>query len=216
MLKLPLVTIAILIALVGCGGSSSSTQAHAPTAASVSVQPSDVPSGLTKCDLTGDITSFINKEQSPDPATAQSAKSSWDDARKNGATAAYVAVYADSPTHCTALKSSQTVVGSATYGLVVNFVIQFKDAKSAAAAYTGNHKFFDFSAADLRASGLAAGEGTKTGLTVNSIVVDQSLETQHFYIAVWQNKAFMVILAVLNVDSAASRKIALAENARIK
>jgi hypothetical protein len=33
---------------------------------------------------------------------------------------------------------------------------------------------------------------------------------------VWQNKAFMVILAVLNVDTATSKKIALAENARIK
>lgn len=169
---------------------------------------------MTRCDLSGDIASFISKEQSPDPSTAQSAKSGWDDARKNGATAAYVALYADTNQHCSDLKSSQTVVGSATYKLVVNFVIQFKDEKSAAAAYTGNQKFFDFSPSDLRSSGLTTAEGTKTGLSANSIVLDQTVAAQHFYIAVWQNKIFMVILAILNVDSATSQKVAQAENGR--
>ena len=37
-----------------------------------------------------------------------------------------------------------------------------------------------------------------------------------YYVAVWQNKAFMVILAILNIDPAAAKKAALAENARIK
>ena len=171
---------------------------------------------MTKCDLSGDIDTFIRKEQSPDPATSQSAKSGWDDAKKNGATAAYVALYADASPHCTDLKNSQTVIGSATYKLVVNFVIQFKDANSATAAYTGNQKFFDFSPSDLRNSGLATAEGTKTGLTANSIVLDQTVGAQHFYIAVWQDKAFMVILAILNVDSRASQKVAQSENSRIK
>ena len=202
------------LALAACGGST--PQAQGPTAASVSVQPSDLPGGMSKCDLSGDINSFINKEQSPDPTTAQSAKAGWDEARKNGANAAYVALYADTSAHCADLKSSQTVIGSATYKLVVNFVIQFKDEKSAAAAYTGNQKFFDFSPSDLRNSGLATAEGTKTGLTANSIVLDQTVAAQHFYIAVWQNKAFMVILAVLNVDSAVSQKVGQAENSRIK
>jgi len=35
-------------------------------------------------------------------------------------------------------------------------------------------------------------------------------------VAVWQSKAFMVILAILNVDSATCKKVALAENSRIK
>lgn len=204
----------VAVALAACGGSSS--QPQGPTASSVSVQPSDLPGGMARCDLSGDINSFISKEQSPDPTTAQSAKSGWDDARKNGATAAYVALYADTQPHCADLKSSQTVIGSATYRLVVNFVIQFKDEKSAAAAYTGNQKFFDFSPSDLRTTGLATAEGTKTGLSANSIVLDQTVGAQHFYIAVWQNKTFMVILAVLNVDSTASKKVGQTENSRIK
>jgi hypothetical protein len=206
---------AVLLVLAACGGSSP-IQAQGPTVSSVSAQPSDLPGGMTRCDLSGDINSFISKEQSPNPSTAQSAKTGWDDARKNGATSAYVALYADSSPHCTDVKSNQTVVGSATYKLLVNFVIQFKDEKSAAAAYTGNQKFFDFSPSDLRSSGLATAEGANTGLTANSIVLDQAVAAQHFYIAVWQNKTFMVILAILNVDSTASKKVALAENGRLK
>jgi hypothetical protein len=39
---------------------------------------------------------------------------------------------------------------------------------------------------------------------------------QTYYIAVWQNKTFMVILAVLNIDETASKKVATSENGRIK
>ncbi len=208
-------TACVAVMVAACGGSASPLP-QAPTAASVSVQPSDVPAGLKKCDLSGDVDSFIAKEQTPDPKTAQSVKSGWDDARKNGATATYIAIYADDTSHCDQLKSGQTTIDTAAYKLVINFVLQFKDEKTAAAAYTGNQKFYSFSASDLRGGGMATAEGTKTGLTANSIVLDQTMASQHFYIAIWQNKAFMVILAVLNVDSPASQKVALAENGRIK
>jgi hypothetical protein len=59
-------------------------------------------------------------------------------------------------------------------------------------------------------------EGTATGLTANSIVLSISVSNQAFYVAVWQNKAFMVILAILNIDSATSKKVAVAENGRVK
>lgn len=205
----------VIGALLACGGPASQ-QPQGPTASSVSAQPADVPSGLMKCDLSGEINNFINREASPDPSTSQSTKSSWDEAKKNGATDAYVALYADSNAHCADLKSSQTTVGSATYRLIVNFVVQYKDEKSATGAFTGNQKLFNFSPSDLRGSGMTTAEGATTGLTANSIVLDQAFATQHFYIAVWQNKAFVVILAVLNVDSTASKKVAVAENSRIK
>jgi hypothetical protein len=60
-------------------------------------------------------------------------------------------------------------------------------------------------------------EGSQTtGLTDNSIVLSTSVQNQSFYIAVWQNKAFMVFLAILNMDPAASKKVATSENSRIK
>ncbi len=181
----------------------------------MAVQPGDLPHGMVKCDLTGDINSFITKEQSQDPQTSRSVTTYWADLKKAGATAAYAAVYTDSTTHCSAVKSSTSDPAVATYKVVVNFVVQFKDEKSASGAYAGD-SLFGFSASTLRSGGVQTIEGTKTGLTANSIVLDQSISNQSFYIAVWQNKAFDVILAVINVDSTASKKVATSENGRIK
>jgi hypothetical protein len=170
---------------------------------------------MVKCDLTGDIAGFIQKEQGPDPATAKSASDEWAQAQKNGATAAYAAVYTDSAAHCAAIKSSTSDIAAANYKLVVNFVIQFKTEKDAANAYT-NGSIFGASASNLRSGGTQAIEGTKTGLTANSIVVSESIANQTFYIALWQNKTFDVFLAALNLDPNASKKIATSQNSRIK
>ena len=56
----------------------------------------------------------------------------------------------------------------------------------------------------------------KTGLSPNSIVLSVTISNQSFYIAVWQNKVFMVILAILNIDTATCKKVAQAENGRVK
>jgi hypothetical protein len=204
----------LVVALVACGGASSPAQG--PTAGTVAVQPQDVPAGMVKCDLSGSIDSFLDQERTADPSTYQSTKGEWDDARSKGANSAYVAIYADSKAHCDAIKSSGPDVGAATYKLVINFVIQFKDEASAAKAYT-SEKIFNISAADLKGSGgTNAVEGSNTGLSAHSIVLATPIANQSYYIAVWQNKAFMVILAVLNVESASAKKVATSENGRIK
>lgn len=209
-------TAVVALALVADCGPSSLPGSPGPTPKKVAVQASDLPKGMVKCDLSGDINSFINKEQAPDPNTAKSTKTDWDEAQKNGATAAYAGFYSDGADHCAAIKSGGTDIGAATYKLVVNFVIEFKDEKSAAAGYTSDKKIFGFSAAELRSGGAPVVEGTKTGLSQNSIVLSQSISNQSFYVAVWQNQAFMVILAVLNIDPTASKKVAIAVNNRIK
>jgi hypothetical protein len=210
-------SVAILGALlmaVACGvGSTSPSQG--PTASSVAVQPGDLPTGMVKCDLSGDIDSFLAKEKTQDPATYKSTSDEWTSAKSNGATAAYTAFYADNANHCTAIKSNGAGIGTASYKLVVNFVIQFKDEASAAKGYT-SESIFGFSTSQLKSGGVPVVEGTQTGLTANSLVLSASLSNQSFYVAVWQNKTFMVILAVLNVDSTASKKVATAENSRIK
>ena len=208
-----LVAAVLLAGLVACSGSPSAAQA--PTAAGVSVQPGDLPSGMTKCDLTGDIDSFLSKEQTSDHSTYQSTKSEWTDAKSKGATSAYTAFYTDTADHCAAIKAKGSDIGSATYKLVVNFVIQFKDETSAGKGYT-SEKVFNVSASELRSSGQPVVEGTNTGLSQNSIVLNAPIGNQTYYLAVWQKKAFLVILAILNVDAAASKKVATAENSRIK
>jgi hypothetical protein len=181
----------------------------------VSAQQSDLPHGVVKCDLSGDIISFIKKEQSPDPQTARSTSTEWADAQKNGATAAYVAIYTDSTANCSALKNSASDLSTANYKLVVNFVEQFKDEKSAANAYS-NGSIFNISQSNFHSPGSQPIEGTKTGLTANSLALSVAISNQTFYIAMWQNKRFVVILVVLNLDPAASKNVALAENSRIK
>ena len=207
-----LVASLLVIVVAACGGGPAPA---APTAASVSVQQGDLPSGMTKCDLTGDIDSFLSKEKTADPATYQSTKTEWDDAKTKGATAAYTAFYADTSAHCDSIRSQGSSIGSATYKLAVNFVIQFKDEASAASGYS-NQAVFNVSPSELRSSGQPVVEGTNTGLTKNSIVLSSLIANQSYYIAVWQNKAFLVILAILNVDAAASKKVATSENGRIK
>jgi hypothetical protein len=175
---------------------------------------------MVRCDLSGDIDAFLAKEKTQDPNTYASINAEWSDAKKLSATAAAIAFYSDSATHCTAIKASGSDISSASYKLVVNFVAQFKDEASATKAYT-SESIFGFSAADLRttaSAGAGSGqlsEGTKTGLTANSLTLYAPVVGQSYYIAVWQNKKFMVILAVLNVDATASKKIATSENGRI-
>lgn len=196
-------------------GASGSVLPSGPTAASVSVQPADLPSDMHKCDLSGDIDSFLSKSKTKDPNTYTSTKTEWDSAKQKGATAAYTAFYTDSTAHCASIESNTSDISSATYKLVVNFVIQFKDEASANKGYT-SESIFGFSASSLKSGGAPVVEGTATGLTKNSIVLQISVANQSFYVAVWQNKTFMVILAVLNIDTATCRKVAQAENARIK
>jgi hypothetical protein len=196
-------------------GSGSPISPSGPTAASVAVQPADLPTDMKKCDLSGDIDSFLNKSKTKDPNTYNSTKTEWDSAKQKGATAAYTAFYTDSTAHCASIESNSSDISSATYKLVVNFVIQFKDEASASKGYT-SESIFGFSASSLKSGGAPVVEGTATGLTKNSIVLSISVANQSFYVAVWQNKTFMVILAILNIDTATCKKVAQAENARIK
>jgi hypothetical protein len=205
--------LAILLLVFACGNTPGA--AKAPDAASVSVQPGDLPTDMHKCGLAGDIDSFLSKSKTKDPNTYTSTSGEWEAAKKNGATKAYTAFYTDSDAHCTSIESNTSDISSANYKLVVNFVIQFKDEASAAKGYT-SESIFGFSASSLKSGGAPVVEGTKTGLTPNSIVLSISIASQAFYVAVWQNKSFMVILAILNIDAATCKKVAVAENERIK
>jgi len=204
---------ALAFLLAACGGSQTASQAVTP--GSVAVQQSDLPTGMVKCDLTGDIDSFIRSEAAPDPSTSKSMGGEWSDAKSKGAKAAYVAVYTDSAPHCTAIKASGSEIGASTYRLVVNFVIEFKDEKTAVSSYTSD-SVLGFSASSLKSGGVPVIEGTDTGLTKNAVALTQPLGAQTYYIAVWQNKAFMVILAVLNLDPATAKKVSTSENGRIR
>lgn len=177
------------------------------------MQQGDLPRGMVRCDLSGDIKPFIQKERTSDQSAGDQASTQWTQLQKSGATDAYVAIYADTKTECGALTNPGANPSVTTSKLAVSIAVHFKDEKSAADAYAGG-AIFGQKPSDLRSA--QSVEGTKTGLTANSIVVDQSLSTQTFYVALWQNQAFIVYLVAIDLDPSASKKIALAENGRIK
>ncbi len=203
-----------LMLMTGACGLPGSSGPPAPTAASVAVKSSDLPAGMSRCDLSGDMASYLKKIQTKDPTTYSTTKAGWDAAQKDGATAAEVEFYTDSTAHCASVESNGSQISTATYKLVINFVFQFKDEASAEKGYKSD-SIFGFSAASLKSSQIPSVEGTATGLGPNSIVLTVAISTQTFYVAVWQDKQFMIILAILNIDAATDKKVALAENGRI-
>ena len=208
------VAIAALL-LVGCGSLPGGGGAADPTAASVSVQQGDLPNGMVKCDVSGDMDAYLTQVQAKDPTHYAQIKQEWADAKAKGATAGQVSVYSDSADHCASFKGNTSSITSATYKLVVNFVIQFKDEASAKSGYSSGG-ILGFNPSSLTNGGVPSKVGEQTGLGPNSIVVTLDVGGQNFYIAVWQKKKFMVILAVLNIDSATDAKVAAAESGRIK
>lgn len=205
-----------LVAVLAVSACASSTAAVTGPS-DVAVQSKDVPTNVTRCDGSGSIDTFLSAIKDKDPTTYQSTKTEWEDAKTHGATSAQVVFYADSKDHCVSVQNSgNSDLGSATYPLVINFVVKFKDEKTAADGYS-NQSIFGFSESTLSSSGGAGVvKGKDTGLTDNSIALTVAIGSQSFYFAVWQNKAFMVILGVLNIGLDQSKKIASNVNGRIK
>jgi hypothetical protein len=208
------VAIVLFLVVAACGGSN---LPGGVGVADVAVQSSDLPKNLVKCDGSGDIDTFLNAVKTKDPTTYTSTKAEWDSAKSHGATSAYVVFYSDKAADCANIQnSSNGDLASATYPLVINFVIQFKDETTAAKGYT-TESIFGFSESTISSTGgTGVVKGTATGLTTNSITLTIAIGNQSFYVAVWQNKTFMVILGVLNIDLAQSKKIATNENGRVK
>jgi hypothetical protein len=207
-------SLTVLLALFMIAACGSSPAAPVVTVSSVSVQPGDLPSGMQRCDLSGDINTYLNNIKTKDSTTYASISSEWADAQTKGATAAQIVFYTDSAANCANVASKGSNITAAAYKVVVNFVVQFKDEASAATGYTTG-KIFGIDQSTLKADGAPVTEGTKTGLGANSIVLSLAISNQAFYIAVFQKKAFMVILGIINIDTATGPKVADAEYKRI-
>jgi hypothetical protein len=207
-------SVTALVAVFMIAACGSSPAAAVATVASVSVQPADLPSGMQRCDVSGDINTYLNNIKTKDPSAYATTKAQWDAAQAKGATAAQVVFYTDNAANCASVASKVSNISAATYKLVVNFVVQFKDAATAATGFTSG-KIFGIDLSTLNAGGAPVAQGTKTGLGANSIVLSATIANQSFYIAVWQNKAFMVILGIINLESASGQKVAVAVNKRI-
>src|SRR5487761_14674 len=119
-----------VLMVTACG----SPAVSAPTAASVAVQPGDVPNNMHRCSISGDIGSYLNNLKTKDPATYKSTNAEWTDAQSKGVTATQVTFYSDSDANCASVASAVANLSGAAYPLVVNFSVQFKDERARPAA----------------------------------------------------------------------------------
>jgi hypothetical protein len=209
-----LVAVAAVVILSACASPSPGPAVTGP--ADVAVSSGDVPHNMVRCDGSGDIDTFLNSIKTREPSTYSQTVQEWQDAKNHGATSAQVVFYADSKDHCASIQSSNNNLGTAAYPVVLNFVIKFKDEKSAQDGYT-NGSIFGFSESSLSGMPVASiVKGKDTGLSDNSITLTVPIGNQTFYVAVWQNKAFMVILAAVDLGADGSKKIATSVNGRIR
>ncbi len=75
---MPRVLIAVfLLLVVGACGPFGSIGTPAATASTVAVQSSDLPNGMHRCDLSGNINDYLKKIQTKDPATYTTIKELW-------------------------------------------------------------------------------------------------------------------------------------------
>ena len=205
---------AILLAavLVGACGAPGITAASATTAA---VGARDVPRGMLRCAASGDIDTFLKTLSKKDPGSFAKNKAQWDAAKKAGAIAAEVAIYSDTKADCDAVSvSTSTQKVPPGTRVLVSYSFQFKDAATAVKAY-GDQSIWGIGAANTPSGGFGTLAGTGTGLGKNSVAVGLEVGGHGFYVAFWQNKAFVLILLAINVAQDQAKQVAVSENTRI-
>ena len=209
-----LAALAVIAAVAGCGPSPA--EIPAATVSTVAVQPGDVPSTLPRCRASGGIDSWLSTLQVQNDSMYFNYNKQWDLAKQDGATSAEVALYTDSSSHCDySTNNGSGTIALGTYPLVLNIVIQFKDEASATNGYTSG-SLFGFDQAIFKAvAGAALSQGKSTGLGANSMAYSTDVGNKPYYVVVWQQRAFVVIVVTDNLDPATGKKIAQQVNGRI-
>jgi len=184
---------------VACGGSGSGS-GNGSTATtggidSIGLQGADIPSGLTRCSNSGDVSK----------STDQNVTGEWQFQQKAGAIAGYMTVYAGSSGDCT---SFILATNGAKGKVLGSIVVQYKDEASAKAAYDGG--IFGANASDINSKMLAA-QGTTTGLGANSTYAFAA----PFGVAVWADKTYVLAVVADNLGEADLKKASTNINGRI-
>jgi hypothetical protein len=192
-----LFAVGVVTLSLACGGDGSGGSAG-PLGGGIDsfgVQKSDAPSGLQSCSVSGDINKSSDKDVTGE----------WGYQQKHGATAGYMAVYADGSGNC---KSFIQATNGGTGKLMGSIVVQFKDEASATAGYNG---LFGANPTDLKGKAGFA-QGSATGLGSNSSYAYSS----SLGVALWQKGTYVAAVVVNGgISESDLKKAANAINARI-
>jgi hypothetical protein len=201
----------LVVLLSACGWGSNATHTTAPlTAFGVVLRAGDVP-GVQKCPQSDRWAGLMLRGE---PDMLPTGFASWADLKAEGATDAWLSLYAGKVDECPLLLG----FAPPTDRLVYSAVIQFKDAASAAASFALMSSQFPVApnfAARFTAAGGSVVSGAGIGLGQNSSVATISLNGVPVFVAFWQNGGFEAVVYADNVPTGEGDAAADLMNGRI-
>jgi len=180
----------VLMAMMACQSPLSRTTPKAATPQSVVVQPGDVP-GMQRCSSSGPVGQVLSDERTHGSPAYDMNATEWEQWKRQGAVAAYFAVYGQTAADCAAAGDSST--GAPTGGLMVGLVVEFQDAKGAARNFQRESTLMGLGPRDIRFIELAGGTttiGPATGLGADSVVGSAVIAGADYFVAMWQSSRF--------------------------
>ena len=185
-----LACLAVATVLAACQAPFGHRAANPATPQSITLQPRDVP-GMQRCDTSGDVTAVLQQEKAQGSPGYDMHATEWEQWKRQGAVAAYFAVYGQTAADCAAAGDSST--GAPTGGLMVGLVVEFQDAKGAARNFQRESTLMGLGPRDIRFIELAGGTttiGPATGLGADSVVGSAVIAGADYFVAMWQNSRF--------------------------
>lgn len=196
--------VAAFVALLACSTPGAPPAPSTPQ--SVALQAGDLPRGMVRCGLSGDVDRFLTGAPSDNQYASQLAQE-WRAMKALGAQAGYVGVYAGSSDQCKAAFTSQSLTG---IRWAASMVVQFKNTAAAGTAYRQ---------ASIGAQQIAqqpgSEEGAATGLGSDSLTFSDSEGTQSLFFAYWHHARFLVVMLALDLGEQASHQAAHDVDSRI-
>jgi hypothetical protein len=201
---------ALAIVMTACQTSSTavttplpSPTPHAPVASTV-LQAADVPSGLSACQDSGPVATYITSLQVTAPALAQIVGHEWQALQKQGAKEAAIALFSSVPSACSAELGASASIKSAA-----SFVVAFGSEGQADRAWENGILGFTPPAPGELPPGVA--RGTSTGLGPSSWSYDRA----PIRLACWRKSVFVALLVFANLDLGSFTAAAAAVDARL-
>ena len=176
------------------------------TPQNVALQAADLPNGMTRCGMSGDIDRFLTQAPPGNQYAANMAEL-WLGVRKLGAQGGYVQVFAGSNDQCVTPFTSASLTG---VRWIANMVVEFKTDKAAGKAYR------DASAgAQQIASQPGSEQGSGTGLGNDSLTFGNSEGDLSEFFAYWHHGKFLVQLLAVGLGEQRSHQAARKVDGRI-
>lgn len=195
--------------LAGAGCSSPDLPIVGPPAPeTVAVRAADLPQGLKQCPGSGAIDGYLKTIRDRDPDSYGQVSDAWADFRRNGADSAAITSFTQDPSACVG------TLGAGQGRSAASFVIRYKDAGSAAAAFKKGIIGFPSPSPDQQTPGLTV--GVATGLGANSWVYDRTIGGRAAYIAFWQTGRYDILVFTADLDSKSSSQAVDSVNGRAR